>query len=73
MAPLGESISCNKSTFCCLGVLANITGDFEGCAKSTFELENDVIPQHVQNELIEMNDDEGQTFTEIANWIEKKL
>lgn len=63
-----------ESGYCCLGVLAKQLGwSTEKTSFNFNELELLGITQDQQAELIEMNDDEGRSFEEIADWIEVML
>lgn len=73
------------NTYCCLGVLCKINGLMErvGLAnyfgdKSTTNLPDSYsykigISASQEKTLVEMNDKERKSFTEIADWIESNL
>ena len=72
----GTLYLCNRGRYCCLGVLADVEGHkydpntqlLPGDFLKTVELS-----EHNAGRLMEMNDDEGMSFEEIADWIEEKL
>lgn len=73
--------------YCCLGVLANIIDPTAWDANQTCwvypdggkpilwdaELPNSILPQVTQHHLIDLNDSDGKSFTEIADYIEANL
>lgn len=73
-------------TFCCLGVLCEVaeiekggdgtyksgTGYVEGCLSDTL-LEQFEIDADSHSKLINMNDDEGLSFSDIADWVDANL
>lgn len=79
------TLNMKNTCFCCLGVYADVTdlGTWHGVARQTLtingtthqrtcDLPYTIIPQLIQNTLIDMNDN-GKSFTEIADYIEKEL
>lgn len=63
--------------YCCLGVLQEITGCEPGNTlngkASTSVIDPEFLSSIIQGELIELNDCDKKSFTEIADWIEKNL
>lgn len=78
----GTSYLCYNG-YCCLGVLAEIDGKLihypEGPAEFRSTAGSCLVPanyhglkEHLAT-LMHMNDEEGKSFNEIADWIEKNL
>ncbi|CAB4142522.1 hypothetical protein UFOVP434_16 [uncultured Caudovirales phage] len=75
----------NAEGFCCLGVLCDISPkmklenlagkerDYSGDTLQDASLKFFGLSSEEQEKLIEMNDDNGKSFKQIANWIEKNL
>lgn len=67
--------------YCCLGVACKVLGYTDkqilnyGNIPNSFELVPSELKrgEDTQNTLVTMNDDEGKSFNEIADWIEKYL
>lgn len=70
--------------YCCLGVLCDITAPAKwhkeadgtwhfGDDDSWSSPPTDLLPTLKANSLIDLNDDDGKTFPEIADWIEANL
>ncbi len=76
-----------ENKYCCLGVLCEVMGlprDWEDGSyyyystqyhweRSDTSVPEPVLPMEEQNRLIRLNDEEGCTFSEIADWIEANL
>ncbi len=78
--PQSKDVLKSPDGYCCLGVLAEISGMFnskfdgfdavDGC---TTLLPPEVMPRSIQGRLAQMNDDESLSFAEIADYIEKEF
>ena len=55
---------------CCLGVLGEIIGGRPGCY---CVLLNEHLEDTLQGRLARYNDEQGKSFSEIADWIEENL
>lgn len=69
-----------NESYCCLGVCGAVNNYDPELLKANFSLTKGEgrgpvwkIPHEIQQKLIQFNDDDGMTFSEIANWIEKNL
>lgn len=79
-----------KDRYCCLGVLADVMATewklIHGVYRASIcmdetDLNDDILPQEVREELIDMNDGQDRAtnpvprrrFTTIARWIEENL
>ncbi len=67
----GGQLHCSNGTHCCLGVLDKEQGRLADSSEAY--LSEELIPMFVQNRLVDLNDDEGKSFGEIADWIEENL
>lgn len=73
----GELLDVSDNAFCCLGVLCSVAGierkdislwaTIEGLGRA------DLVGYEYTDTLMEMNDDEGKSFAEIADWIEANI
>jgi hypothetical protein len=81
-----DYLQCGEGNNCCLGVLcrvARVKAEPSYCGTKSFDgdeshltdklLKKFKITAKQQNKLIDMNDSQGKTFKEIADYIEKKL
>lgn len=65
-----------KGKYCCLGVLAKVSGlnemtwESEGCIPSTYVLLDEAIGGHWVSQLAGMNDNLGASFSEIADYVD---
>lgn len=68
--------------YCCLGVLCDVAGlKWLRCSELGFIPAGDHIHQHLvrfgianeSSDLVDMNDNQGKTFAEIADYIEANL
>jgi hypothetical protein len=68
-----------RSAFCCLGVLAVIKDpnaylhENEGDFDPYLEIDRMIGGRRQRQELVNLNDKEGKSFPEIADWIEQKI
>ena len=70
-----------KPTFCCLGVLCDVAGvkwERDKCVFGKYSLSPDAlkffgIRLNQQDALVNMNDNKGKSFKEIAEYIRKKM
>lgn len=76
---------CNDGKYCCLGVLADVLGELDdrGWVRHNSEPYASQLPPELlkrcgldaydQGVLIELNDNDEASFTEIADYIEENL
>ena len=69
---LCESDFAGNNSYCCLGVLREIRPGTRARA-STETLHFSILPSEIQDRLVELNDDEGWNFNQIAGYIERYI
>lgn len=76
----GTHALCRDGKYCCLGVLAKITGNLGNAFSSIFPRMKDSqiqpfcgLSPDVQAKLAQMNDDKRLTFKQIASYISRNI
>lgn len=63
-----------RSTHCCLGVLAEqLDNDWGNDNEKGYDLLNQYVPEIESHPFFDMNDSQGKSFSEIADYIEENL
>ena len=74
-----ERLYKGRNQYCCLGVLGRCMGKSAAAMRSYLELNEIIDDDHMpfgfeaEGILVRMNDTEGKTFPEIADWIEANI